>query len=124
MGIFENFSNERDYPIWAERKAFTKIYWTFQDKEQNWRRSLPSGPSIKTLGIHNVFYVSMLHKYVADPTHIINYDEIRVQPNTTYVEKPVRIIDTKEQVLSRPQTEIWARECGWQTTLNNVRTFT
>ena len=60
-----------------------------------YRLELPSRLS----GIHNVFHVSTLRKYVADPTHIISYDEIQVQPNTTYVEKPARIIDTKEQAL-------------------------
>ena len=50
-------------------------------------------------GIHNVFHVSMLRKYVANPSHIIEHEEIQVLPNTTYVEKPTQIIDTKEQVL-------------------------
>ena len=36
---------------------------------------------------------------MADPSHIIRYEEIQVLPNTTYVEKPIRIIDTKEAVL-------------------------
>ena len=65
---------------------------------------LPSG----LFGIHTVFHVSMLRKYVADPSHIISYDEIQVQPNTTYVEKPARIIDTKKQVL-RTRTIKWVK---------------
>ena len=59
-------------------------------------------------GIHNVFHVSMLRKYVADPSHIIQHEEIQVLPNTTYVEKPKEIIDTKEQVL-RTRTIKWVK---------------
>ena len=59
-------------------------------------------------GIHNVFHVSMLRKYVADPSHVIQHEEIQVLPNTTYVEKPKEIIDTKEQVL-RTRTIKWVK---------------
>ena len=59
-----------------------------------YRIKLPPGLS----GI-NVFHVSMLQKYVVDPSHVIHHEEIQVLPNTTYVEKPIRIFDTKEAVL-------------------------
>ena len=59
-------------------------------------------------GIHNVFHVSMLRKYVADPSHIIHYEEIQVLPNTTYVERPKKIINTKEQVI-RTRTIKWVK---------------
>ena len=42
--------------------------------------------SPELFGIH--FLVSILRKYVADPSHIIQHEEIQVLPNTTYVEKP------------------------------------
>ena len=49
--------------------------------------------------VHPVFHVSMLRKYVADPTHVIDYVPLEVQPDLTYVEKPVKILDHKTQEL-------------------------
>ena len=52
--------------------------------------------------IHNVFHVSMLKKYVRDESHIIpDFGELNVQPDTTYEEKPIRILDTRDKVLRR-----------------------
>ena len=48
-------------------------------------------------GVHNVFHVSMLKKYVLDPSHVIRHEPLEIQEDATYVEKLVRIIDTKEQ---------------------------
>ncbi|XXG78186.1 hypothetical protein AAC387_Pa08g2179 [Persea americana] len=58
--------------------------------------------------IHNVFHVSILRKYVADHSHIVQHEEIQVLSNTAYVEKPTKIIDTKEQVL-RTRTIKWVK---------------
>lgn len=41
------------------------------------------------LGIHEVFHLSMLKKYVADPKHIIHHEPLKIKDNATYVEKPV-----------------------------------
>ena len=52
--------------------------------------------------VHNVFHVSMLKKYVRDKNHIIpDYGELNMQPDTTYEEKPIRILDTRDKVLKR-----------------------
>ncbi|KAL6191065.1 hypothetical protein ACLB2K_037457 [Fragaria x ananassa] len=49
--------------------------------------------------IHNVFHVSMLRKYVADPSHVLQEQPISLQKELTYEEEPVQILDQKEQVL-------------------------
>ena len=49
--------------------------------------------------VHNVFHVSMLRKYHADARHVIEYEQVDLQPDLTYIEQPVRIMDQKEQVL-------------------------
>ncbi|KAF5462876.1 hypothetical protein F2P56_018846, partial [Juglans regia] len=41
-------------------------------------------------GVHNVFNVSMLRKYILDPTHVIDYEPLQIQVNLTYAEEPVR----------------------------------
>ncbi|KAL8113741.1 hypothetical protein AgCh_020872 [Apium graveolens] len=50
--------------------------------------------------VHNMFHVSMLRKYHADARHVIEYEQVDLQPDLTYIEQPVRIMDQKEQVLS------------------------
>ncbi|KAF5451789.1 hypothetical protein F2P56_026861 [Juglans regia] len=50
-------------------------------------------------GVHDVFHVSMLRKYIPDPTHVIDYEPLQLQENLTYTEEPMRIIERKEQML-------------------------
>jgi len=60
-----------------------------------YRLALP--PSLH--GVHDVFHVSMLKRYMADPTHVLEYPDIHIQPDLTFVERPIRILDRKTQVL-------------------------
>ncbi|XP_059428593.1 uncharacterized protein LOC132162374 [Corylus avellana] len=50
-------------------------------------------------GIHDVFHVSTLRKYVHDPSHVINFKPPRIQGNLSYEEVPIQIMDRKEQQL-------------------------
>ncbi|XP_041009367.1 uncharacterized protein LOC121253424 [Juglans microcarpa x Juglans regia] len=52
-------------------------------------------------GVHDVFHVSMLRKYIPDPTHIIDYEPLQLQENLTYTEESMQIIERKEQVLRK-----------------------
>ena len=49
--------------------------------------------------VHNVFHVSMLRKYIPDPSHVIQYLEVPIQENVTYEEQPVRILGREFKVL-------------------------
>ena len=49
--------------------------------------------------VHDVFHVSMLKKYVSDPSHVLNQEPIEVHEDLTYEEKPVKILDREEKVL-------------------------
>ncbi|KAL5573095.1 hypothetical protein UlMin_022693 [Ulmus minor] len=49
--------------------------------------------------VHNVFHVSMLKKYVQDPSHVLEHEPIEVHEDLTYEEKPVQILDRKEKTL-------------------------
>ncbi|XP_038902286.1 uncharacterized protein LOC120088919 [Benincasa hispida] len=60
-----------------------------------YRSALPS----ELARIHDVFHVSMLRKYVSDPTHILSEQLMQVKENLSYEEEPVKILDRKEQVL-------------------------
>ncbi|KAM6543165.1 hypothetical protein CsatB_007612 [Cannabis sativa] len=60
-----------------------------------YRLALP--PSLSA--VHNVFHVSMLRKYVSDPMHVLSYEMLELQPDLSYDEQPVQILDRKEKVL-------------------------
>ncbi|KAF5454672.1 hypothetical protein F2P56_024319 [Juglans regia] len=51
------------------------------------------------VGVHNVFHISMLRKYIPDPTHIIDYEPLQIRVDMNYTEEPVQILEKKEQVL-------------------------
>lgn len=50
-------------------------------------------------GVHDVFHVSMLRKYVHDPSHVVDYQPLTLEKDFTYVEEPIKILDYKEQEL-------------------------
>ena len=50
-------------------------------------------------GVHNVFHVSMLRKYVPNRNHVVAYEPLQLREDITYEEQPVRIVDRKEQEL-------------------------
>ncbi|KAL6223434.1 hypothetical protein ACLB2K_006821 [Fragaria x ananassa] len=72
--------------------------------------------------IHNVFYVSMLRKYIADSSHVLDEQLISLQKDLSYENEPVQILDRKEQVLrskSIPLVKVlWRRhqveEATWE----------
>ncbi|GFS42479.1 hypothetical protein Acr_00g0080050 [Actinidia rufa] len=49
--------------------------------------------------VHDVFHVSMLRKYVHDPTHVIHHYPLNMREDLSYVETPIEIIDRRDQVL-------------------------
>ena len=51
------------------------------------------------LGVHAVFYVSIIWKYTPDPTHVVDWGELVVDTDGTFEEGPVRIMDSRDQVL-------------------------
>ena len=49
--------------------------------------------------IHDTFHVSMLRKYIPDPSHVLIEQLVQLKENLTYKETPMQIVDHKEQVL-------------------------
>ena len=62
-----------------------------------YRLTLP--PSMS--GVHEVFNVSMLRRYTPDPAHVVDWGKIEVDIDGTFEEEPLRIIDSRDQVLRR-----------------------
>ena len=73
--------------------------------------------------LHNVFHVSQLKRYQPDPEHIIEYEDMNVRDDHTYVVEPERIIDYQEKRLRHKSIPfvkvVWKgltpREATWET---------
>jgi len=50
-------------------------------------------------GVHDVFHVSQLRKYVRDDSHVLDFSEISLRPDMSYEVHPVSILDRQEKVL-------------------------
>ena len=48
-------------------------------------------------GIHNVFHISQLRKYVSNPEKQVSHENIDVQPDLTYREHPIKILEESER---------------------------
>ncbi|XP_028097000.1 uncharacterized protein LOC114296867 [Camellia sinensis] len=49
--------------------------------------------------VHNVFHVSMFHRYLRDPEHVVDYKNLEVQEDLSYEKQSVHILDYCDQVL-------------------------
>lgn len=48
--------------------------------------------------VYKVFHVLMLKKYVWDKSHILsNFQQLELQPNASYMEKPIKVFDLREK---------------------------
>ena len=61
----------------------------------SYRLALPPAMS----GVHDVFHVSMLRKYVHDPSHILQHPEVEYAPMDREEVRPVRILDARDKQL-------------------------
>ena len=72
---------------------------------------------------HNVFHISQLRKCIRVPTEIIDQQEILVEPDLSYTEYPLRILDQKERGTRRKVVKMykiqWSHhteeEATWET---------
>ncbi|KAA0035421.1 pol protein [Cucumis melo var. makuwa] len=60
-----------------------------------YRLALP--PSLSA--IHDVFHVSMLRKYVSDPSHVVDYKPLEIDENLSYTEQPVEVLAREMKML-------------------------
>ncbi|XP_026428426.1 uncharacterized protein LOC113324326 [Papaver somniferum] len=80
-------------------KLAPRYIGTFEILQRIGEVAYPLALPTKFADIHNVFHVSMLCKYNADPSHIIEWRDLQLNDNVSYEEKPLRVVDSKEQVL-------------------------
>ena len=65
--------------------------------EVSYRLRLP----LELAKIHDVVHFSMLRKYMADPSHVLRDQPIELKEDLTYEERPIQIVDQKDQVLRK-----------------------
>ncbi|KAA0041011.1 DNA/RNA polymerases superfamily protein [Cucumis melo var. makuwa] len=53
-----------------------------------YRLALP--PSLSA--VHDVFHVSMLRKYVADPTHVVDFGPLQISEDLSFEKQPIEIL--------------------------------
>jgi hypothetical protein len=83
-----------------------------------YRLELPQSMS----GVHNVFHVSMLRKYLHDPEQRIELEHIIIEQDLTINSEPVRILEFSDRVLRRRVIKyvkvLWSnqteREATWE----------
>ncbi|GMI64541.1 hypothetical protein HRI_000123400 [Hibiscus trionum] len=56
--------------------------------------------------IHNVFHVSMLRRYRSNPSHVMSVEEVELNPDLTYDDEPVEIMDSDSKVLRGKTIEL------------------
>ncbi|XP_048491898.1 uncharacterized protein LOC125493114 [Beta vulgaris subsp. vulgaris] len=51
--------------------------------------------------VQDVFHVSQLRRYRSDPSHVIPIESVSIEPNMTFEERPVQILDRQNRALRR-----------------------
>ncbi|TYK17673.1 pol protein [Cucumis melo var. makuwa] len=49
--------------------------------------------------VHDVFHASMLRKYVADPTHVVDFEQLQINENLSYKEQSIKILAREVKML-------------------------
>ena len=49
--------------------------------------------------VHNVFHISMLSRYISDPSHVLEIPEIELRDDLSYEGQPVEILGREEKEL-------------------------
>ena len=67
-------------------------------------------------GLHDVFHVSMLRKYVIDPAHILKHAELEINPDLKHDVRPKKILGRSEKQQRNRATEKghFPKEAAWE----------
>jgi hypothetical protein len=73
--------------------------------------------------IHDIFHVSQLRKCIKIPTKTIDFQSSEIQPDLSYIEHPIKVVDTKERSTRRETIKMFKiqwdhhteEEATWET---------
>ena len=77
--------------------------------------------TLELANVHDIFHVSMLRRYIPDPSHILVKPPIEIEKKLSYEERLVRIMARQEKRLrnkSIPLVKIW-----WENPSGNEATW-
>ena len=121
--MVQSFADERSSQIRSPGQVEPEVHWSFEILERveevAYKLALP--PSLA--GVHDVFHVSQLRRYVADPSHILDHSDLVIEPDHTFIEHPIRVLDRRVKILRRKEVPLlliqWSRrspeEATWET---------
>jgi hypothetical protein len=92
-----------------------------------YRICLPS----QLAAIHDVFHISQLKKCIKVPTEIVEAQALEIEPNLSYTEQHIQILDTKERVTRSKKIKMYKilwnhhteEEATWETESYLQRNF-
>jgi len=71
-------------------------------------------------GVHNVFHVLQLRRYVKDENHALDYSELELHPNLSYTEQPIAIMGRSVKTLKNQAISLvlvsWSRHSQGEVT--------
>ncbi|TYJ98127.1 ty3-gypsy retrotransposon protein [Cucumis melo var. makuwa] len=98
-GISEGSTYERCSEVREEGEAKSAFCRAIRDIGADWpwayRLALPSSFS----AVHDVFYVSMLRRYVADLTHVVDFEPLQINEDLSYEDQLVEILAREVKML-------------------------
>ncbi|XP_073223404.1 uncharacterized protein [Cicer arietinum] len=74
-----------------------------------YRLALPSDLS----EVHPIFHISMLRKYLHNPIHVINHEDVQLDESLSYVEHLIAILDRQvrryaQKILFQKNSLVWS----------------
>jgi hypothetical protein len=79
-----------------------------QYEEVAYRLQLPETLS----AVHNVFHVSQLKKCLWVPDRTIKVTDVALEPDLTYLEHPIRVLDQKDRFTRRRTLKFYKIQCN------------
>ena len=72
-----------------------------------WTSSLLNSIPSRLVAVHDVFHISQLKKCVKVPEEILEQQDLEVEPDLSYVEYPMKILDSKERSTRREKDRMY-----------------
>nr|CAD1832699.1 unnamed protein product [Ananas comosus var. bracteatus] len=92
QSVGESLAYQRNSKIWNPGKLSPQFIGPYEVLERvgpvAYRLALPPNLS----GVHNVFHVSVLRKYIHDPAHVLDATPLELRDDLSFEEQPLRIV--------------------------------